>query len=542
MRLIMMGPPGPARARRPSSSPTTSASRRSRPATSSAPTCPQGTELGVEAKRYMDAGEYVPDEVTNLMVRNRIDEPDAEPGFLLDGYPRTLAQVEELDGMIAFTGHSLDAAVVLTVDADEIVAAAAPAGPDRGSRRRHRGRHPPAPAALRRADRAADRGLPRPRHPGRGRRHGRGRRRHRSGSSTRSTSSRSAEEPDGRSCDRGIEIKTPEQIDGMRKAGLVVGRTLELLRDSVRAGVTTGELDAIAEDNIRSAAPSRRSRAKPPAVPGLDLRLGQRRGRARHPRRPGARRGRRHLDRLRRDRRRLARRRRDHRRRRRGRRPRSTELMRVTEESLWHGIAAARLGGRVTDISHAVEPTSARAPARATASSRTTSATASARQMHQPPNVPNYGRPGRGPKLVRGPGAGRRADGDARQQGDDAARRRVDGRHRRRLLGGPLRAHLHPHARRAPGCSPPWTAASSGSPSSASPSGAAEHRAVGAGAWPTAAWRLAQEGSIPVAVSSSVRPGPGPDPVPSVAPSASGRDLRRSLRVPRPPHGGATWT
>jgi adenylate kinase len=80
-----------------------------------------GTPLGVEAKRYMDAGEYVPDEVTNLMVRNRIDEKDAEPGFLLDGYPRTLAQVEELDGMIKFTGHSLDAVVVLTVDPDEIV-------------------------------------------------------------------------------------------------------------------------------------------------------------------------------------------------------------------------------------------------------------------------------------------------------------------------------------------------------------------------------------------------------------------------------------
>ena len=87
----------------------------------------QGTPLGMEAKRYMDAGEYVPDEVTNLMVRNRIDEPDAEPGFLLDGYPRTLAQVEELDGMIKFTGHRLDAVVVLTVDADEIVAAAAAA-------------------------------------------------------------------------------------------------------------------------------------------------------------------------------------------------------------------------------------------------------------------------------------------------------------------------------------------------------------------------------------------------------------------------------
>jgi adenylate kinase len=69
----------------------------------------------------MDAGEYVPDEVTNLMVRNRIDESDADPGFLLDGYPRTVAQVEELDGMIKHTGHELDAVVVLTVDAEELV-------------------------------------------------------------------------------------------------------------------------------------------------------------------------------------------------------------------------------------------------------------------------------------------------------------------------------------------------------------------------------------------------------------------------------------
>jgi adenylate kinase len=81
----------------------------------------QGTPLGIEAKRYMDAGEYVPDEVTNHMVRNRIDEADAAPGFLLDGYPRTLAQVTELDGMIEFTGHRLDAVVVLTVDSEELV-------------------------------------------------------------------------------------------------------------------------------------------------------------------------------------------------------------------------------------------------------------------------------------------------------------------------------------------------------------------------------------------------------------------------------------
>ncbi len=81
----------------------------------------KGTPLGLKVKAYMDAGEYVPDEVTNLMVRHRIDEPDAEKGFLLDGYPRTLAQVEELDKMIRYTGHQLDAVVVLTVDGEEIV-------------------------------------------------------------------------------------------------------------------------------------------------------------------------------------------------------------------------------------------------------------------------------------------------------------------------------------------------------------------------------------------------------------------------------------
>lgn len=81
----------------------------------------EGTELGREAQRYMDAGEYVPDEVTNSMVRNRIAESDAQRGFLLDGYPRTLAQVEELDGMLSSTGHQMDAVAVLTADTDELV-------------------------------------------------------------------------------------------------------------------------------------------------------------------------------------------------------------------------------------------------------------------------------------------------------------------------------------------------------------------------------------------------------------------------------------
>ncbi len=81
----------------------------------------QGTPLGLEAKRYMDAGDYVPDSVTNDMVRNRLADPDCEPGFLLDGYPRTLAQVEVLDETLADGGVGLDAVLSLVVDRDEVV-------------------------------------------------------------------------------------------------------------------------------------------------------------------------------------------------------------------------------------------------------------------------------------------------------------------------------------------------------------------------------------------------------------------------------------
>lgn len=79
------------------------------------------TELGRRAQRYMDAGEYVPDEVTNAMVRDRLAQPDAADGFLLDGYPRTDDQVVELDAMLADAGQGLDAVVELTADTDEVV-------------------------------------------------------------------------------------------------------------------------------------------------------------------------------------------------------------------------------------------------------------------------------------------------------------------------------------------------------------------------------------------------------------------------------------
>ena len=121
MRLIIMGPPGAGKG----TQAKFIAEHFGIPAISTGDifraNMNEGTPLGIEAKSYVDKGEYVPDSVTNLMVRDRIDEDDASQGFLLDGYPRTLAQVEELDGMIKFTGHALDAVVVLTVDKDEIV-------------------------------------------------------------------------------------------------------------------------------------------------------------------------------------------------------------------------------------------------------------------------------------------------------------------------------------------------------------------------------------------------------------------------------------
>jgi adenylate kinase len=80
-----------------------------------------GTDLGLAAKRYMDAGEYVPDEVTNDMVKARLGETDAKGGFILDGYPRTVDQVARLDEMLEELGGSLDGVIVLDVDHEELI-------------------------------------------------------------------------------------------------------------------------------------------------------------------------------------------------------------------------------------------------------------------------------------------------------------------------------------------------------------------------------------------------------------------------------------
>jgi methionyl aminopeptidase len=200
--------------------------------------------------------------------------------------------------------------------------------------------------------------------------------------------------------DRGIEIKTPEQIQKMRVAGLLVGATLELLRGSVRAGVTTAELDAIAEDYIRShgGIPSFKGYGHPPfpgsicasvndevvhGIPGgraladgdlISIDCGAIvdgwHGDAAITVAVGV--------------------------------VNATlvELMEVTEGAMWAGFAAARLGGRVTDISHAVESHVREHGDYGILEDYTGHGIGTA--MHQPPNVPNYGRPGRGAKLERG--------------------------------------------------------------------------------------------------------------------------------------------
>lgn len=81
----------------------------------------QGTDLGKQVKAIVDAGDYVPDTLTNALVEDRLQEADAAQGFLLDGYPRTPDQVRYLDALLAANGHSLDAVIRLVADQDEIV-------------------------------------------------------------------------------------------------------------------------------------------------------------------------------------------------------------------------------------------------------------------------------------------------------------------------------------------------------------------------------------------------------------------------------------
>lgn len=121
MKLLLIGPPGAGKG--------TQASKLSEvfgiPAISTGDifraNVKNETPLGLEAKSYMDRGAYVPDELTNKLVRDRLQNPDCLNGFLLDGYPRTSDQVDELDSILKEADSSLDAVIQLTADTDEVV-------------------------------------------------------------------------------------------------------------------------------------------------------------------------------------------------------------------------------------------------------------------------------------------------------------------------------------------------------------------------------------------------------------------------------------
>lgn len=81
----------------------------------------EGTELGLEAKRYMDEGKLVPDAVVIAMVKDRLSQPDCDSGFMLDGFPRTLPQAEALDEALDSMGKSLDAVVAIEVPRDVLM-------------------------------------------------------------------------------------------------------------------------------------------------------------------------------------------------------------------------------------------------------------------------------------------------------------------------------------------------------------------------------------------------------------------------------------
>lgn len=121
MRLILLGPPGAGKGtqavwiRDRYGIPQLSTGEMLRAAVA------RGSEIGREAKAVMEAGQLVSDEIINRIVAERIDEPDCRPGFVLDGYPRTVAQAEALDAMLAERGLALDAVIEIKVDPAALV-------------------------------------------------------------------------------------------------------------------------------------------------------------------------------------------------------------------------------------------------------------------------------------------------------------------------------------------------------------------------------------------------------------------------------------
>ncbi|WP_432515148.1 adenylate kinase [Kineococcus sp. SYSU DK001] len=120
-RLVLLGPPGAGKG----TQAKLLSSRLGVPAISTGDifraNVAEETDLGKTVKEYLDAGRYVPDTVTNAMVRDRLQQPDAVDGFILDGYPRTTDQVRELDDMLRESGAKLEHVLEITADTEELV-------------------------------------------------------------------------------------------------------------------------------------------------------------------------------------------------------------------------------------------------------------------------------------------------------------------------------------------------------------------------------------------------------------------------------------
>jgi len=121
MRLVIMGPPGAGKGTQAESLAERLGAAHISTGDIFRANVKDRTELGQEAQQFMDAGEYVPDEITNAMVKDRLGRDDAE-SFILDGYPRTVDQVETLDTMLDELIRPLDVVIALVVDPEELIA------------------------------------------------------------------------------------------------------------------------------------------------------------------------------------------------------------------------------------------------------------------------------------------------------------------------------------------------------------------------------------------------------------------------------------